>query len=162
MQFEGLEVRVPRGFKETLLVTYPEGLYEREIKYRPVEPPFQGILDTRRSYRDYTRRYTDLLTEIDGKKVFFFGAGDSLRIFLERFGEGLDVVCAFDNAKHKWGATAYGVPVRSPVDLPSLLDENFRLIIVNIYYEEIGRQLEKLGVKDYYVFIDGWDYRKDD
>ena len=161
MEFEDMRVPVPTGWKETLIVSYPEGLYERERRYLPVEQPIEDlVIDTRRSYKEYTRRYTDALAGIKGKKVFFFGASDSLRIWLSRYGEGLNVICAFDNAKSKWGAVAHGVPVRSPDDMPELLDKDSRLIITSMYHKEIGEQLDDMGIKDYFVFIDGWNYRK--
>ena len=161
MMFEGLKIPVPRGWKEALLVSYPGGLHERRTIYRPIKQAEDRIIDTERSYKEYTRRYTDALKNIAGKKVYFFGAGDSFRIWLERFGQGLDVVCTFDNSPSKWGKTAYGVPVRCPDELPELLNDESRLIIASIYYKEIIEQLDNMGIKDYYVFIDGWDYRKD-
>ncbi len=159
MRFEGLEISVPAGWRETLAVSYPEGFYERPPRYRPVaEPPKDCIIDTQRSYREYTRRYTDAFSGIENKKVFFFGAGDSLRICLERYCKGLNVVCAFDNARAKWGGSAYGVPIRSPKELPTLLDSDSRLVIASIYYKEIAEQLNKMGIQDYFIFVDGWNY----
>lgn len=160
MNFEGMRLPVPAEWEKALLVAYPEGLYEREAKYRSTQPVQGRILDTRRSYRSYTGRYTDMLDGIEGKKVFVFGAGDSLRIWLERYGEGLDVACAFDNSALKWGTTAYGVPVRSPAELPGLVDDGSRLIIASIYHKEIGKQLDDMNMRDYFVFIDGWKYRR--
>ena len=160
MDFEELKIPVPVGWKETLVVSYPEGLYERDPKYHRAEPVKDQLIDTHRSYKEYTWRYTDMLVGLKGKKVYLFGAGDSLRIWLERYGPGLDVVCAFDNAKSKWGKTAYGVPVHSPEELPRLLDNDSRLIIASIYHKDIGVQLESMNIKDYFVFIDGWSYLK--
>ena len=160
MEFEGLKISVPVGWKEALIVSYPEGLYEREMRYRSLAPEPECLIDTRRSYQEYTRRYTDALVDIDGKKVFIFGAGDSLRIWLDRYGAGLNIICAFDNDKSKWGTTAYCVPVHSPTELPGLLDENSRLIIASIHHKEIGEQLEHMNIIDYFIFIDGWNYRK--
>lgn len=160
MDFEGMRLPVPAEWEKVLLVSYPEGLHEREAKYRSTQPVQGRILDTHRSYRRYTGRYTDMLDGIEGKKVFIFGAGDSLRIWLERYGAGLNVVCAFDNSASKWGATAYGVPVRSPAELPGLIDADSRLIIASIYYNEIGKQLDGMNIREYFVFIDGWKYRR--
>jgi lipopolysaccharide cholinephosphotransferase len=102
-----------------------------------------------------------MLKGIEGKRVYIFGAGDSLRIWIERYSQGLDVICAFDNSKSKWGTSAYGIPIRSPDELPALIDENSRLIVASVYRKEIGIQLDNMGIKDYFVFVDGWNYRKD-
>ncbi|MNC65789.1 hypothetical protein D3C75_1161120 [compost metagenome] len=117
-------------------------------------------MDLGRSYQEYVRAYTDMLCGIENKKVYIFGAGDSLRIWLERYSNGLNVVCAFDNRKAAWGSLAYGVPVRSPSELPVLMDENSRLIIASIYHKEIAKQLEEMNIFDYYFFIDGLKYTR--
>ena len=84
-----------------------------------------------------------------------FGAADSLRIWLEDFGLRGNVVCVFDNDESKWGRRAFGVEVRNPAEIPSPLCENSRLIVTSIWHKEIGRQLEEMGVLEYYVFLDG-------
>ncbi len=100
-----------------------------------------------------------MLEDIKGKKVFLFGAADSLRIWLEKFGLGDQVVCTFDNDPNKWGKKVFGVEVRDPKELPSLLDEKSRVIIVSLWHQEIGRQLEDMGIDDYFVYLD--DYYDD-
>ncbi|MBQ9437916.1 MAG: hypothetical protein IJU50_06250, partial [Lachnospiraceae bacterium] len=101
-------------------------------------------------------RYTGMLEGIEGKKIYLFGAADSLRIWLERFGRRDQVVCTFDNDPGKWGSRAYGVEVRNPAELPQLLDADSRIIIVSLWHQEIGRQLEKMGIDDYYVYLDDY------
>jgi len=159
MDFEGIKISVPVGWKETLVASYPEGLYEPDLRYNKREPDEEFIFDTKRSYKEYTRRYTDMMSGVDGKNIYIFGAGDSLRIWLERYGRELDVVCAFDNSKKKWGTDAYGLSVRNPAELPEIIGDNSRLIIASIYHKEIGAQLERMGIEDFYIFIDGWNYR---
>nr|WP_306813032.1 LicD family protein [Paenibacillus soyae] len=160
MDFEDLKIPVPIGYKETLITSYPGGLYEPDPKKRKPKHRDQCLVDLSRSYKEYVRPYTDMLCDIEGKKVFIFGAGDSLRIWMERYSQGLNVVCAFDNRKDAWGSLAYGVPVRSPSELPALMDEHSRLIIASIYYEEIAKQLEGMNIFDYYFFIDGLKYER--
>ena len=163
LDFEGLRVPAPIGWKETLIVSYPDGLYEPDAKDRKPKHAQDDegcLVDTRRSYREHVRRYTHMLRGIEGKRVLIFGAGDSLRIFLERYGKGLDVT-AFDNSEAKWGKEAYGVPVRSPNELPKLYDENARLIIASVWHKEISLQLEEMGLRDYHIFIDGMNYTRE-
>lgn len=160
MDFEGLKIPVPVGYKETLIASYPGGLYEPDEKDRIPKHRVDSIVDLRRSYTEYVRPYTDMLCDIEDKKVYIFGAGDSLRIWMERYSNGLNVVCAFDNRKGAWGSFVYGVPVRSPSELPALMDENSRLIIASIYYKEIAKQLEEMNIFEYYYFIDGLNYTR--
>jgi lipopolysaccharide cholinephosphotransferase len=163
MDFEGLSVPVPSGWREVLVASYPDGLLEPEKL--PGKPQHtdeeEAIVDVCRPYTNYTSCYTDMLKGIEGKRVYIFGAGDSLRLWLERYSQGLDVVCAFDNAESKWGTAAYDIPVRSPDELFELIDAQSRLIIASVYHKEIREQLDNMDIRDYYIFIDGWNYRKD-
>ena len=161
MEFEGLTVPAPFGWKEALIVSYPDGIYEPDEKDRKAKHTSDCIVDMNRSYKEYVRRYTDMLCGLENKKVFIFGAGDSLRIWMERYSEGLNVICAFDNSKAKWGTTAYGVPVHPPLEIVELLDDESRLIVASIYHKEISEQLDKMSISDYYFFIDGMYYSKE-
>jgi len=158
MDFEGIKVPVPSGWSEVLVASFSEGLLEPEKI--PGKPPEEksAVIDIKQSYTEYTKRYTDMLKGIDGKKILLFGAGDSLKIWLERYSKGLNVICTFDNSETKWGTTAYGIPVKSPDELPELTDKSTRIIITSVFHKEIGKQLEKMNIKDYYIFIDGWNY----
>ncbi|MHA7967360.1 LicD family protein [Paenibacillus sp. CAU 1782] len=160
MNFGDIKVPVPVGFNETLITSYPDGLHEPDIHNRKPKHKDHCLVDLSRSYREYVRRYTDMLIDIEGKTVYIFGAGDSLRIWMERYSHGLHVACAFDNNKSTWGSLAYDVPVRAPFELPELVDRNSRLIIASIYHKEIATQLEEMNVTDYYFFIDGFNYKR--
>ncbi|MCM3135736.1 LicD family protein [Paenibacillus polysaccharolyticus] len=160
MEFEGIKIPVPVGYKETLIASYPGGLYEPDQKNRISKLRKSSLIDMSRSYKDYVCRYTDMLHGIENKNVYIFGAGDSLRIWMERYSKGVNVVCAFDNRKDAWGSFAHGIPVRSPSELPALMEENSRLIIASIYHQEIAKQLEEMQVQEYYFFIDGLKYTR--
>jgi len=160
LNFESLRLPVPREWRAVLAVSYPNGTHEPDMRYNPYPQLIEEekLIDTRRSYNEYTRKFTDMLKEIEGRDVYIFGAGDSLRIWLERYSQELNIVCAYDNSKEKHGSVAYGIQVRDPAELPNVISDNSRLIVASIYYKEIGKQLEDMGIDDYYVFIDGWKY----
>jgi lipopolysaccharide cholinephosphotransferase len=160
MRFEGLSVPVPLGWREALVASFPDGLLEPSAKARKPKHTSGRVVDMGRPFQAYTRRYFDMLKDVAGKKVLLFGAGDSLRIWMERYSKGLEVVCAFDNSEAKWGTRAYGVEVRPPGELPGLLHEDARIIIASLYHEEIASQLEKMDITDYYIFVDGFRYER--
>ncbi len=151
IQFEDMVLRVPAKPRKILTEVYeawdwPSGAQEPK--------PSFWFFDTETDYSVYVKRFTGMLDDIDGKRLFLFGAADSLRIWLERFDRRDQVVCTFDNAPGKWGTKAFGVGVHNPADLPGMLDDNCRVIIVSLWHQEIGRQLEKMGIRDYYVYLD--------
>jgi lipopolysaccharide cholinephosphotransferase len=189
MKFEDLDVHVPAGYRELLIACYPDGLLVPELDERNSVKELRSItndlclpkhsrmptkqawgvsinnkesiiIDTEQSYQNYTSRYLDMLKDIEDKQVLIFGAGDSLRIWLERYAKDLDMICTFDNDAQKWGSSAYGLTVSNPKELPALVSANTRIIIASLYHQEIGRQLNEMGINDYYVFVDGLNYER--
>ncbi|MDL2217827.1 LicD family protein [Christensenellaceae bacterium OttesenSCG-928-M15] len=159
MKFEHLNVTVPAMPRKILSAVYGDWGWPTGAE---VCRPCFWFFDVERGYEAYFKRYTGMLEEISNKKIYLFGAADSLRIWLERFGLREQVVCTFDNDRRKWGNTFFGVEVRSPQELPGLIDSNSRIIITSLWHQEIGRQLEKLGIDEYYVFLDyHYTYDKD-
>ncbi len=151
MKFEHLEINVPNKARKILDLLYgywnwPSGAEHVKMHY--------WFFDTETDYSVYVKRYTGWLHAAKEKKIYLFGAADSLRIWLNNFGLRQQTVCTFDNDKNKWGTTAFDVPIRNPAEIVQLLDENSILIVVSIWHKEIGEQLEKMGIKDYYVFLD--------
>lgn len=151
--FEDMELRIPAKARKVLNETYGDWMWPHGARE---SRPSYWFFDTERDYEYYIRRYTGMLEGIDGKKLVFFGAADTLRIWLERFGRREQVLCALDNDPGKWGKQAYGVEVKDPAGLPALMDQDTRVIIVSLYHQEIGRQLERMGIDDYYVYLDDY------
>lgn len=153
--FEGLELRIPANPRKVLTETY--GNWAWPAGARESYPTY-WFFDTKKSYEDYVEIYTGMIPAMEGKKVFLFGAADSLRIWLERFNKKEDVICTFDNDPGKWGSKAFDVEVKNPKELPGLLKQNkdALVIIVSLWHLDIGKQLESMGIKDYYVYLDDY------
>ena len=152
-QFENLKLRIPAMPRKVLNEAYGDWMWPQGAQFCT---PRYWFFDTENGYEMYFRRYTGMLDGIEGKKIYLFGAADSLRIWLERFGLREQVVCTFDNDPNKWGKKVFGVEVRKPADLPELLDEDSRIIIVSLWHQEIGKQLEQMGIDDYFVYLDDY------
>ncbi len=149
--FEGTQLRIPAMPRKVLNEVYEDWAWPHGVKE---SHPSYWFFDTEKGYEEYIRRYTGMLEGIEEKRIFLFGAADSLRIWLERFDFREQVVCAFDNSSSKWGKEMFGVEIKNPASLPGMLDERSRVIIVSLWHQEIGRQLEEMGIDDYYVYID--------
>jgi FlaA1/EpsC-like NDP-sugar epimerase len=73
------------------------------------------------------------------------------------------VVCAFDNSESKWGTKVSGVDIHSPEQLPDIIERDggkARIIIASLYRKGISEQLERMGITEYYIFVDGLKYGK--
>jgi hypothetical protein len=150
-KFEHLDVQLPGKPRKVLNAVYGDWCWPNGAE---VCKPCFWFFDTSKSYEFYFKRYTGMLENVSNKKIYLFGAADSMRIWLERFGLIEQVVCAFDNDSNKWGKSFFGVEVRNPQELPELVDSSSRVIVVSLWHQEIGRQLEKMGIDDYFVFLD--------
>lgn len=151
-KFEHLEVNIPSNARKVLNLLYGYWSWPSGAEFPT--PPHYWFFDTKTDYSVYVKRYTGWLKAAENKKIFLFGAADSLQIWLRDFGLRNQVICTFDNDQNKWGTEAFGVNVCNPADLPRLTSNDGIIIIVSIWYQEIGRQLETLGITDYYVFLD--------
>lgn len=151
--FEGLKLRIPAKPRKILTEVYEDWAWP--VGARESRPTI-WFMDDGTDHEIYVRRYTGMLEGIEGKKVYLFGAADSLRIWLEKFGLRDQVVCTFDNDPGKWGQKVFGINVRDPKELPSLVDADSRVIIVSLWHQEIGRQLEDMGIEDYFVYLDNY------
>jgi lipopolysaccharide cholinephosphotransferase len=156
MDFEHLKVRVPCGYEKLAELIWEEGSEFPDIEER--EPKHKGFIDTETPYTAYVSRYTDVFKGLEGKDILLFGAGNMLNIYMRRYGLRFPPKCAFDNDKEKWGKTLYGVPVMNPASIPDMKGKGARLIIISLYHREIGEQLDRMGISDYYIFVDGWKY----
>lgn len=152
-KFEHLDVNVPARARKVLDLLY--GYWSWPSGAETPQAPHFWFFDTKTDYSAYVKRYTGWIRGSEGKNIYLFGAGDSLRIWLKDFGRRGQVICIFDNDQSKWGTEIFGVPVRNPAEIPRLLGEDSVIIITSIWHQEIGRQLENMGVKDYFVFFDG-------
>lgn len=150
-RFEHLEVLVPAKPRKILSATYGDWAWPTGAEM--CRPCF-WFCDIEKGYEYYFKRYTGMLDNIKNKKIYLFGAADSLRIWLEQFGLKDQVVCTFDNDSSKWGKKIFDIQVENPLELPSRIDDDSRVIIVSLWHQEIGRQLGEMGVEDYYVFLD--------
>jgi len=160
MDFEDTKVQVPYRWKEVIVASFPGGALKPKAKIYSSNYVFDCIVDTKKPYTKYTKRYTNMLHNIESKDVILFAGGDKLNTWVERYGSGINMMCSINNDESKWGSIECGLPVKSPNELPKLLTQNTRLIVSSWRYDRICTQLKEMGIHDYYVFIDGLKYQR--
>lgn len=152
LDFEHLKVPVPRNYECYISTVWDNGMElppESERKQR-----HEGLIDTEIPYREYTvPKFTDVFKNIKGKRILLFGAGMMFENYMKKYSRKFRPEYVFDNDKNKWGTFKNGIEVKSPKELVFLYEENTRIIITNIYFKEIGEQLESMGIKEYYVYF---------
>lgn len=87
------------------------------------------------------------------KSIVLFGAGNMCRNFMKCYGEKYSPLFTCDNNRNTWGTEFCGLEVKSPDSLLEL-PEDCGIFICNIYYREIEKQLNDMGIKNIEFFND--------
>ena len=152
LPFEDMELAVPAGYERLLGMTM--GKY---MEYPPEEqrhPRHTGVFDPETPYSVYQHRLLGTFNGIEGKVIVAFGAGNMFEDYMRRYGERYRPAYVVDNGYTKWGKPLHGIMVCGPDKLLEIPRERLRVIICNIYYREIAKQLEDMGIEDYYLHIE--------
>ena len=152
LPFENLEVCAPFGYKRFLEmsdINYMEFPPETQR-----QPKHQGIFDPDTPYRLWQHRLTECFIGAEEKTLVVFGAGNMFEDYMRRFGTQYRPAFIVDNGKGKWGTQSHGIMIHDPEELLRVPREKLRVIICNIYYCEIAKQLEEMGITDYYLHIE--------
>lgn len=87
------------------------------------------------------------------ESLVLFGAGNMCRNYMECYGGTYRPLFACDNNQKLWGTTFCDLEVKSPESLRDL-PEGCCVLICNVYYQEIEKQLLEMGVTNYEFFSD--------
>lgn len=87
----------------------------------------------------------------EGKQIVLFGAGAMATNYMKTWGEKYPPVFVVDNNAKRWGEAFYGTEIKNPEEVLHLDEEKRVVIICNMYYNEIRKQLTQMGVAfEYY------------
>ena len=105
-----------------------------------------------------TLSYMEWVIEIERKiksyeHIVLFGAGNMCKQYMRCYGKDYPPLFTCDNNPDLWGTEAYGLEVKSPQELLEI-PENTGIFICNMYYREIEKQLQDMGVQNIEFFND--------
>lgn len=84
------------------------------------------------------------------QKAVLFGASKLGEIAIMALEDQYDIICIFDNDSNKWGKQLRNICIMPPHDL--IKYQCAKIIITSMYREEISRQLNDMGVREYVFF----------
>ncbi len=137
IEFDGLLI-MDAG---STLVSFPLSLHKQLAALsKSVADYFEWQITLERNLKKYRR-------------VVLFGAGQMCEHYMYCHGEEYPPLYTCDNNKNLWGSMVCGLEVKSPDELLKLPDD-CGVVICNIYYDEIGEQLRKMGIKNVISYND--------
>ena len=157
LMFEGRKVSVPINYENVLFAM----LGKDYMKFPPEEqrkPHHRGIMDPDNSYTLYNELLCDMMKGAKGKSIILFGSGLMFEDYMKQYGDKYRPKFLVDNDSNKWGRNRMGIEIKKPEDILSVPESKRHVIICSFYYREIIPQLEKMGIKDYKVYVQNVDW----
>lgn len=102
---------------------------------------------------EYARNFENIL---QGKQLFFFGAGEYCKNFIPKFKQKEKIIGILDNNVNKIGTFIEGIPVIGSEQLKHLDHDRTVVVITSSFIEDIEEQLKQNGIEYifYYPFLD--------
>ncbi len=153
--FENLSVPIPHGYRRCLVQSFGKNYMQLPPLIERI-PHHRGIFLPQIPFTEYNARFCDLFTSAEGKILAVFGTGNMFDKYCREYGKRYLPQFLLDNNRAKWGKTCRGIEIKSPAILQER--KNIHIIICSVYYKEIAKQLEQLGIYDYKIYANNREY----
>lgn len=148
VQFERIIMPAPNDYHHYLSSVIGKDY----MKFPPIEkrtPSHPGVFLADIPYK----RFTGTFRMAHQKKFIIFGSGQMFEHYLQNFGSKYPPKFIVDNNPSTWGLKKHGIMIKNPLELLNLKQSEIRIVICSIYFREIGKQLEEMGINEYYIYI---------
>ncbi len=126
--------------------------FDTVVTFSPLlRPPLLRLAKATADYFQWQIGIENLLKKY--RKIVLFGAGNMCRNYMKCYGEKYPPLFTCDNNEKTWGTVFCGLEVKPPGAMKDL-PEDCGVFICNIYYREIKRQLQAMGVENIEFFND--------
>ncbi len=149
LNFENYEFNAPVGYKRVLQMSKGKDYMTLPPFYMQT-PHHDGIFLTDVPYKRYLGMFNNILSDAEGKTIVIFGAGIMVEDYLTKYGNKYKPEFLVDNDKTKWGKEKFGISIENPEFLKGI--PNLHLIICSVYYREIEKQLNEMGITEFKVY----------
>jgi len=152
VSFEWLKVHAPIGYDQYLTIKYGEYMRLPPKEIRRTRHVGQ-LISADIPYRSFLFDFELAAEDLTGKTIVIFGAGQMFEHYMEHQGHRFPPAFIVDNNPAKWSTNVHGIPVKSPEELLTVPSDQLRLIICNIYFREIAKQLRQMNIHDFYIYV---------
>lgn len=156
MPFEDIKINIPNKYEACLKSFYGDNYH--------ILPPEEARKPSHLSGFKYLAPYntsteaveclTNFIKASEGKFRIIWGAGNMLEHYMLHYGDICKPDYIIDNNSDLWGKRKYECDICSPKILQQFQPNDVHIIICNIYYNEIARQIRSLGN---YTFSIYWE-----
>jgi hypothetical protein len=91
----------------------------------------------------------------EGQKRILFGCGIRFENYMKVWGKKYPPAFIADNNAALWNTEKEGIRICNPEEILRIPEEQRFVLICNMYYREIGQQLQKMGIA-YETYDDAW------
>ena len=127
-----------------------DGLFN--IAPKALQPGMLGVLKSIEEEWEHYLHYHDFLDQ--GKKIILFGAGKMMLNYMLSWGEDFAPHFVGDNNSANWGKTIEGIEIRNPQTILDIPEEERLVLICNMHYDEIEKQLREMGIREFECYYD--------
>jgi len=152
LSFENMRLPAPKGYKRCLEMSMGRDY----MNYPPLaqrKPHHAGIFSPHIPFQRCQDLFMGLFDGAEGKDIVIFGAGLMFENYMKKYGKSHRPVFIVDNDKEKWGGRRQGLEIRGPGDIANIPENKRHLIICSVYYREIERQLQRMGISRYKIYV---------
>ncbi|SKB65867.1 hypothetical protein SAMN06296386_103218 [Lachnospiraceae bacterium] len=100
----------------------------------------------------YRNVYMEIFGNIEGRRLFIFGAGKYAEHFLKLYGANNKIEGLLDNRVAESSARFMGIPVYSPNILKQYKSDEIKVIICIANYHPVMKQLLEMGIENVSVY----------
>lgn len=112
----------------------------------------ENIFRNQYGCREHRKVFDEILSNIDGKKVFLFGSGKYAKSFVERYGDVIELSGVIDNNSGKWGHDFNGIIIDSPEILQNMQTDYLKVIICIKDFDAPYRQIYRMGIRNIGIY----------
>ena len=153
LNFAGRQVPAPIGYTQVLATVYGPS-FMRLLPQEQRRPHHFAFWSWDESYSVWKHRFKDVFQNVQGKTIVLFGTGNMIIDYERRTQGKFQPAFYVDNNPAKQGTMFHGREIKSPKALLDIDKEKLHLIICNVYYREIGSQLQSMGINNYFVYTE--------
>lgn len=126
-------------------------LYNIWYKHILLPPTIKTYLGKNNAESRKNQSWRNFYKASRNQKIGIWGTGNAARDIIDFYGDRLNIDFLIDNNPENCKKTYRSIPVITPAQMKEKGDSTI-LISSTLYYKDIEKQLEGMGVKDYFTF----------